>query len=108
MIMPHALIMPLPPPPHLRSVIKAKDPKGQLERWIEFLSTFDLEIQYRPEQRHQNAGVLSRDPIITVVRGVTVGNFMSVSKLQCMSLTRTLSNQRTVKLLLVIVVAQSS
>ena len=30
----------------LRSVINAKDPEGQLARWIEFLSTFDFEIQY--------------------------------------------------------------
>ena len=46
----------------LRSVIKAKDPEGQLASWIEFLSTFDFEIQYRPGQRHQNAGALSRRP----------------------------------------------
>ena len=46
----------------LRSVIKAKDPEGQLARWIEFLSTFDFEIQYRPGQRHQNADALSRRP----------------------------------------------
>ena len=44
----------------LRSIIKAKDPEGQLARWIEFLSTFDFEIQYRPEQRHHNADSLSR------------------------------------------------
>ena len=44
----------------LRSVIKAKDPEGQLARWIEFLSTFDFEIQHRPGQRHQNADALSR------------------------------------------------
>ena len=44
----------------LRSVIKAKDPEGQLVRWIEFLSTFDFEIQYRPGQQHQNADALSR------------------------------------------------
>ena len=44
----------------LCSVIKAKDPEGQLARWIEFLSTFDFEIQYRPGQRHQNADALSR------------------------------------------------
>ena len=43
----------------LRSIIKAKDPEGQLARWIEFLSTFDFEIQYRPGQRHQNADALS-------------------------------------------------
>ena len=36
----------------LRSVLKAKDPEGQLARLIEFLSTFDFEIQYRPAERH--------------------------------------------------------
>ena len=46
----------------LRSVINAKDPEGQLARWIEFLSTFDFEIQYRAGQRHQNADALSRRP----------------------------------------------
>lgn len=46
----------------LRSVIKAKDPEGQLARWIEFLSTFDFEIQYRPGQRHQTADALFRRP----------------------------------------------
>ena len=46
----------------LRSVIKAKNPEGQLARSIEFLSTFDCEIQYRPGQRHQNADALSRRP----------------------------------------------
>ena len=46
----------------LRSVIRAKDPEGQLARWIEFLSTFDFEIQYRSGQQHQNADALSRRP----------------------------------------------
>ena len=46
----------------LHSVLKAKDPEGQLASWIEFLSTFDFEIQYRPGQRHQNADALSRRP----------------------------------------------
>ena len=32
--------------PPLPSVINAKDPEGQLARWIDFLSTFDFEIQY--------------------------------------------------------------
>ena len=46
----------------MRSVINAKDPEGQLTHWIEFLSTFDFEIQYRAGQRHQNADALSRRP----------------------------------------------
>ena len=32
------------------SVIKAKEPEGQLACWIDFLCTFDFEIQYRPGQ----------------------------------------------------------
>lgn len=32
----------------LRSVLKTKDPEGQLARWIAFLSTLDFEIVYRP------------------------------------------------------------
>ena len=47
----------------LRSVINAKDPEGQLAPWIEFLSAFHFEIQYRAGQRHQNADALSRRPL---------------------------------------------
>ena len=46
----------------LRSVLKAKEPEGQLARWIEFLSPFDYEIEYRAGQRHQNADAMSRRP----------------------------------------------
>ena len=46
----------------LRFVVQAKDPEGQLARWIDYLSTFDFEIQYRPGQRHLNADALSRRP----------------------------------------------
>ena len=44
----------------LRFVVQAKDPEGQLARWIDYLSTFDFEIQYRPGKRHLNADALSR------------------------------------------------
>ena len=30
----------------LHFVVQAKDPEGQLARWIDYLSTFDFEIQY--------------------------------------------------------------
>ena len=46
----------------LCSVIKAKHPEGQLARCIEFFSTFDFEIQYRPGQWHQNADALFHRP----------------------------------------------
>ena len=48
----------------LRFVVQAKDPEGQLARWIDYLSTFDFEIQYRPAQRHLNADALSRRPCV--------------------------------------------
>ena len=45
-----------------RFVVQAKDPERQLARWIDYLSTFDVEIQYRPGQRHLHAHALSRRP----------------------------------------------
>ena len=39
-----------------------KDPQGQVARWIEFLSTYDLEIHHRPGMMHNNADSLSRYP----------------------------------------------
>lgn len=46
----------------LRSVLQVKEPEGQLARWIEFMSSFSYEIEYRAGQRHQNADALSRRP----------------------------------------------
>ena len=46
----------------LRSVLKVKKPEGQLARWIEFMSSFSFEIEYRVGQRHENADALSRRP----------------------------------------------
>ena len=46
----------------LRSVLKVKEPEGQLARWIEFMSSFSFEIEYRVGQRHENADALSRRP----------------------------------------------
>ena len=39
-----------------------KEPQGQLARWLEELSQFDMEIQHRPGKKHANADVLSRIP----------------------------------------------
>ena len=44
----------------LRSVLKVKEPEAQLARWIEFLSPFEYEIEYREGQRHTNADAMSR------------------------------------------------
>ena len=46
----------------LRSVLKAKEPEGQLARWIELLSTFTYEMEYREGKHHQNADTMSRRP----------------------------------------------
>ncbi len=37
-------------------------PQGQLARWIEELSQYDLVIQHRPGKKHENADALSRRP----------------------------------------------
>ena len=46
----------------LRSVLKVKEPEAQLARWIEFLSPFEYEIEYRKGQRHTNADAMLRRP----------------------------------------------
>jgi hypothetical protein len=46
----------------LRWLSRFKNPDGQLARWLEALSSFDLDLEYRPGKRHQNADGLSRKP----------------------------------------------
>ncbi len=46
----------------LRWLLQFKNPEGQLARWLEFLSDFDLDLEYRPGRQHQNADGLSRRP----------------------------------------------
>ncbi|KAK3099869.1 hypothetical protein FSP39_010951 [Pinctada imbricata] len=41
-------------------LFKMKEPKGRIARWIEILSAYDFEIQYRPGNKHGNADALSR------------------------------------------------
>jgi transposase InsO family protein len=41
---------------------KARDPIGQIARWLEQLGEFTFEVQQRPGQRHGNADALSRRP----------------------------------------------
>ena len=45
-----------------RSVLKVKEPEAQFASWIEFLSPFEYEIEYREGQRHTNADAMSRRP----------------------------------------------
>lgn len=46
----------------LKWLMSFKDPQGQVARWIELLSTYDLEITHRPGAKHGNADSLSRYP----------------------------------------------
>ena len=46
----------------LKWLMSFKDPQGQVARWIEFLSTYDLEIHHRPGMKHNNTDSLSRYP----------------------------------------------
>ena len=39
-----------------------KEPQGQLARWLEELSQFNMEIQHQPGKIHTNADALSRIP----------------------------------------------
>lgn len=41
-------------------LFRLKEPKGRIVRWTEILSPHDLEIEYRPGQKHQNADAMSR------------------------------------------------
>ena len=43
-------------------LLSFKDIQGQLARWIEELSQYDMEVQHRPGKHHSNADGLSRIP----------------------------------------------
>ena len=44
----------------LRWIMNFKDPEGQLARWLEILSVYDMKIEHRPGRLHGNADALSR------------------------------------------------
>ena len=46
----------------LRWLMRAKNPEGQLARWIDTLSSFHFEVQHRPDRKHSNADSLSHVP----------------------------------------------
>ena len=43
-------------------LLKFKNPEGQLARWLEVLSTYDLTITFRAGKTHNNADAMSRIP----------------------------------------------
>ena len=46
----------------LRWLFSLREPKARIARWIEILSAFNFEVEYRPGKKHGNADALSRCP----------------------------------------------
>lgn len=46
----------------LKWLFSLKDPKSRIARWIEILSAYDFEVEYRRGTQHGNADALSRCP----------------------------------------------
>ena len=46
----------------LRWLLNFKEPDGQLARWLEELSQYDMVVKHRPGRKHENADALSRMP----------------------------------------------
>lgn len=44
----------------LRWLFQFKNPEGQLARWMEVVSEYDIQIEHRPGKKHGNADALSR------------------------------------------------
>ena len=43
-------------------LLRFKDPQGQIARWLEELSQYDMRVTHRPGKNHGNADALSRKP----------------------------------------------
>ena len=46
----------------LKWLFSLKEPKNRIARWIEILSEFNFEVEYRPGKQHSNADAMSRCP----------------------------------------------
>ena len=46
----------------LKWIFSLKEPKGRIARWIEIMSAYDFDVQYRPGKNHGNADGMSRCP----------------------------------------------
>ena len=46
----------------LKWLLRFKNPEGQLARWLEVISTYNMKIEHRPGRKHGNADGLSRIP----------------------------------------------
>ena len=46
----------------LKWLMNFKNPEGQIARWIETLSSYDMKVEHRPGRLHNNADGVSRTP----------------------------------------------
>ena len=46
----------------LKWLFSLKEPKSRIARWIEVLSAYDFEVEFRPGHKHGNADAMSRCP----------------------------------------------
>ena len=60
---------------------KFKEPSAIIARWLEFLSQFEYDLQYRQGRAHANADALSRLPVEQETRAEAVVNAVEVEKL---------------------------
>ena len=60
---------------------KFKEPSAIIARWLEFLSQFEYDLQYRQGRAHANADALSRLPVEQETRAEVVVKAVEVEKL---------------------------
>lgn len=65
----------------LRWLMSFREPQGQLARWLEVLSQYEMTIQHRPGKSHINADVLSRYSIDQPCPGMSI--FVKPENLPC-------------------------
>ena len=61
-------------------LFRFKNPEGQLARWLEILSVYDLAVQFRPGRMNSNADGLSRLPCDTCSHCLLKQNFENAQK----------------------------
>ncbi|GFN73642.1 Pol polyprotein [Plakobranchus ocellatus] len=61
----------------LRWLTSFKEPQGQLTRWLEELSHYDMEIIHRPGKQHGNADALSRIPYVEECSSYIVSSLLT-------------------------------
>lgn len=61
-------------------LVNFRHPEGQIARWLEELSQYNMQIEHRPGRKHVNADALSRDVVPTYM---PLGNNVRLQELPC-------------------------